>query len=240
MSGRLTCLGATAGQMRVALLLPAATVVLVASLLLTYLFLPPIRWAGTARDALASARLRDALRGGPSILQHYWSLAVEEQFYLLWPLLLLVVALLVSRRASRRDGGRRPVSPSRSGRHRRPFLGDRMAPWLLAAFALVGIPSLAWSIHLSQTEPARAYLVTTTSTSTSSATPASVSSRPSRTRSAVPCPTVSNSRTRLTCPRSRAVIPGPGEILDSYRSGRTTTVQDLVGTRLRRACRWRC
>ncbi|MCG5467346.1 acyltransferase [Micromonospora sp. LAH09] len=155
-------------------LLPAATVVLVASLLLTYLFLPPIRWAGTARDALASAayamnwrlveQSTDYLRSeeAPSILQHYWSLAVEEQFYLLWPLLLLVVALHVSRRTSRRDGGWRPIPRSRSGRHRRPFLGDRMAPWLLAAFALVGVPSLAWSIHLSQTEPARAYLVTTT------------------------------------------------------------------------------
>ncbi|MGW5556748.1 acyltransferase family protein [Micromonospora sp. NPDC003944] len=155
-------------------LLPAATVVLVASLLLTYLFLPPIRWSATARDALASAayamnwrlveQSTDYLRSeeAPRILQHFWSLAVEEQFYLVWPVLLLVVAMQVSRRTVRRTGARQPIPRSRAGRHRRPFLGDRVSGWLLAAFALVGVPSLAWSIHLSQTEPARAYLVTTT------------------------------------------------------------------------------
>jgi peptidoglycan/LPS O-acetylase OafA/YrhL len=39
----------------------------------------------------------------PSPLQHTWSLAIEEQFYLLWPLVLLVV-LRMTRRGWRRTG----------------------------------------------------------------------------------------------------------------------------------------
>jgi peptidoglycan/LPS O-acetylase OafA/YrhL len=50
--------------------------------------------------ALFAANLHFALQGTeylnaqapPSPLQHYWSLAVEEQFYLVWPLLFLIAA----------------------------------------------------------------------------------------------------------------------------------------------------
>jgi peptidoglycan/LPS O-acetylase OafA/YrhL len=91
-------------------LLPASALVLVVTLAIAWYALPPLQLAELRTQAVATAaygaNIELALSGTdylqshapPSALQHYWSLAVEEQFYLLWPLLLL----LVTRRARRR------------------------------------------------------------------------------------------------------------------------------------------
>jgi len=93
-------------------LLPVSFVVLLATLAASWLWLPTTRFRSISLDALFSTfygiNWRLAYEGtdylnataAPSPLQHLWSLAVEEQFYLVWPLLLLVV--WSGRRASRR------------------------------------------------------------------------------------------------------------------------------------------
>src|SRR5581483_257392 len=71
----------------------------------------------------------------PSPLRHMWSLAIEEQFYVLWPLIVFA-ALKIGR-------GRRTV---------------------LATFALAGIvASAVWmAVHYSATDPSRVYYGTDT------------------------------------------------------------------------------
>ncbi|WP_371515700.1 acyltransferase family protein [Kitasatospora sp. NBC_01300] len=85
-------------------ILPAAATVLVATAVAGGALLDPLRGTDLARDLIASAgqvvnwrfvgQQTDYLAAehAPSPLQHFWSLGVENQFYLLWGVLLLGLA----------------------------------------------------------------------------------------------------------------------------------------------------
>jgi peptidoglycan/LPS O-acetylase OafA/YrhL len=132
-------------------LLPAAVATLAATSLMAWLLFLGGRFQATLTDTvwalLFGANLHFAQLGtdyfqqtaAPSPVQHFWSLAVEEQFYLVWPVLVLLVAGAASRRSLRTG---------------RLLLG--------AAVLAVVVASFLWSVHASATSPTTAYFSTFT------------------------------------------------------------------------------
>jgi peptidoglycan/LPS O-acetylase OafA/YrhL len=96
---------------RIRRLLPAAALILCASLAIQVFFLPGATTQTTIQESMASALYVQnwylahkavdylAAEGSASLVQHYWSLSLEEQFYFLWPLLLLACAVLARARS---------------------------------------------------------------------------------------------------------------------------------------------
>ncbi|WP_017589402.1 acyltransferase family protein [Nocardiopsis ganjiahuensis] len=90
-------------------LVPAVAVVLTATMAAMYLWLPRSRWADVLDEVRAAALYHEnwtlarnavdylAREAAASPVQHFWSLSIQGQFYLLWPLLVALAALVAAR-----------------------------------------------------------------------------------------------------------------------------------------------
>jgi peptidoglycan/LPS O-acetylase OafA/YrhL len=143
-------------------LLPASAMVGVITAIGSAVLLPPLQARSVIDDGIASALyvgnyrfvLQDVnyLAGNnpPSPFQHYWSLGVEEQFYLVWPAFIIGTAWLI-RRVRRRTGAHATSSEN-------PYLvvlalGGAVsfavslaATYLVPSVAFFSLPTRAWQL----------------------------------------------------------------------------------------------
>jgi peptidoglycan/LPS O-acetylase OafA/YrhL len=151
-------------------LMPASALVLAATWGISYLVLPSSQLAGTAAQIRASALyFQNWQLAGEAVnyldssdaaspVQHFWSLSVEEQFYLVWPLL-FIAALLVTRFRHRHRHGH---GHGHGADGQRATTTKALHATAVALTVTLVVASLAYSVYDTHVNPAAAYFVTTT------------------------------------------------------------------------------
>ncbi|WP_410582134.1 acyltransferase family protein [Amycolatopsis sp. lyj-108] len=126
-------------------LFPAALTVLLLVVAASVVLLPQNRWFQTIKEVVASALYVEnwrlaadstdyfAQHNSASVVQHFWSLSIQGQFYVVWPLLVGLVLLVVRRTR-----------------------GD-VRPMLLGVLGAVFAASLAYSVWLTAVDQPLAY-----------------------------------------------------------------------------------
>ena len=126
-------------------ILPAATLAIVVTSIVSLFVLPSTQLVDATKQGIAYLG-QDA---APSPFQHFWSLSVEEQFYVVWPLL-VVLALWATRRLQN------------CGRHSADVFRRRFRLIAFVLFAVVCLVSFVWSgVSVGAGDPA-AYFITST------------------------------------------------------------------------------
>ncbi len=133
-------------------LLPLTVVVLVAVVAVSWPLFDPVRMEEVSWDVISAGlyvmnwtlafQATDYFAAGlqASPVQHFWTLAVEEQFYLVWPTLLLAVAWW----------------------HRRDKENRDLRTALAVTFAFVAVASFAYGVYATEREAGVAYFSTLT------------------------------------------------------------------------------
>ena len=163
-TGRLSLLGFYGRRAK--RLLPAAGAVIVVTALMSWLLVNRVQWQQIGGDLVGAAayvvnwvfaqRSVDYLAEDvdPSPVLHFWSLAVEEQFYVVWPLIILGLILFLRRRTVRAAGP--------EGLPEGFVVVPERAHLAIGLLALIVVPSLIFSAVYTYLSPAQAFFITPT------------------------------------------------------------------------------